>query len=306
MILKKKIPEKDSILFLKTINTKWRRIATAALAAFGLLLVCNVIAFYVPLNDWPGALKRIDPLIWTFVCVGFLAQLVDGLLGMGYGVVTQIALMNTGIPLAAVSSSIHTAEVFSAGASGYSHYRFGNVNRRLFRALVTPGIIGAVLGAGLLAWLGAHYAQFIKPILAVYTLLLGIRILTRAFAKRTKRKKVKNIGWLAGAGGFLDSFGGGGWGPLVTSTLLSKGKTPQYVIGSVSLTEFFVTFASALTFFTLIGVSHWPVIAGLIIGGLLAAPLAARLAGKLPLRLMFTAVGLMVVFWSCWVLYRAM
>ena len=287
-------------------DTKWRRIATAALAAFGLLLVCNVIAFYVPLNDWPGALKRIDPLIWTFVCVGFLAQLVDGLLGMGYGVVTQIALMNTGIPLAAVSSSIHTAEVFSAGASGYSHYRFGNVNRRLFRALVTPGIIGAVLGAGLLAWLGAHYAQFIKPILAVYTLLLGIRILTRAFAKRTKRKKVKNIGWLAGAGGFLDSFGGGGWGPLVTSTLLSKGKTPQYVIGSVSLTEFFVTFASALTFFTLIGVSHWPVIAGLIIGGLLAAPLAARLAGKLPLRLMFTAVGLMVVFWSCWVLYRAM
>lgn len=287
-------------------DDKWRRIATAALAAFGILLVCNVIAFYVPLREWPLALRRIDPMIWTFVCVGFLAQLVDGLLGMGYGVVTQIALMTTGIPLAAVSSSIHTAEVFSAGASGYSHYRFGNVNRRLFRALVTPGIIGAVLGAVLLSWLGAHYAQYIKPALAVYTLLLGGRILSRAFAKRSRRKKVRNIGWLAGAGGFLDSFGGGGWGPLVTSTLLSKGKTPQYVIGSVSLTEFFVTFASALAFFTLIGVSHWPVIAGLIIGGVLAAPLAARLAGRLPLRYMFVCVGLMVVFWSCWVLYKAL
>jgi uncharacterized protein len=102
----------------------------------------------------------------------------------------------------------------------------------------------------------------------------------------------------------LDSFGGGGWGPLVTSTLLAKGKTPQYVIGTVSLTEFFVTFASAVTFFSLIGVSHWLVIAGLIIGGVLAAPLSARLAGKLPVRLMFVLVGLTVIFWSGRVLWR--
>jgi uncharacterized membrane protein YfcA len=112
------------------------------------------------------------------------------------------------------------------------------------------------------------------------------------------------LGWLAGAGGFLDSFGGGGWGPLVTSSLIAKGKTPQYVIGTVSLTEFFVTLASAVTFFSFIGLSHWFVIAGLIIGGVAAAPLSARLAGKLPAKWMFILVGGMVVFWSIRVLSK--
>ena len=134
--------------------------------------------------------------------------------------------------------------------------------------------------------------------------LLGIRILSRAFVKKSKKRKVRRLGWLAGAGGFLDSFGGGGWGPLVTSTLIAKGKTPQYVIGTVSLTEFFVTFASAVTFFSLIGLSHWLVIAGLIVGGVLAAPLSARLAGKLPVRLMFVLVGVTVIFWSLRVLWK--
>jgi uncharacterized membrane protein YfcA len=110
---------------------------------------------------------------------------------------------------------------------------------------------------------------------------------------------------LAGAGGFLDSFGGGGWGPLVTSTLISKGRSPRFVIGSVSITEFFVTFASALTFFTMIGVSHWQVIAGLIIGGVVAAPLAARLVGKLPTKTMFIAVGTMVIIWSLRILLKS-
>ena len=284
-------------------DRKWRRLATTMMAAFGLLLVINVISFYVPVESWPQRFSSIDPQFWMFVAVGFGAQLVDGLLGMGYGVVTQIFLMSTGVPLAAVSSSIHTAEVFTAGASGYSHYRFGNVNRRLVRALLIPGIIGAIVGAGLLAWLGEEYARYLKPLLAVYTLLLGIRILSRAFVKRKTRKKVKNLGWLAWTGGFLDSFGGGGWGPLVTSTLIAKGKTPQYVIGSVSLTEFFVTLASAITFFSFIGLSHWMVIAGLIIGGVLAAPLGARLAGKLPARVMFVLVGVIVIIWSARVLW---
>ncbi len=286
-------------------DRKWRRIATAAMAAFGLLLIYTVVSFYVPVQTWPALVQNIDPQFWLFVAVGFGAQLVDGLLGMGYGVVTQIFLMSVGVPLAAVSSSIHTAEVFSAGASGYSHYRFGNVNRRLFKALLAPGIIGAIVGSALLVWLGEEYAQYIKPILAVYTLLLGIRILSRAFVKRTKRKKIKKLGLLAAAGGFLDSFGGGGWGPLVTSTLIAKGKTPQYVIGSVSLSEFFITLASAVTFFSFIGLSHWLVVVGLIVGGVVAAPLGARLAGKLPVRLMFVLVGVIVVLWSLRVLWKA-
>ena len=117
--------------------------------------------------------------------------------------------------------------------------------------------------------------------------------------RKNKPQKVKRVGWLAGAGGFLDSFGGGGWGPLVTSTLISKGRTPKYVIGSVSLSEFFVTLASAVTFFTMLGISHWQVIAGLIIGGLIAAPIAARLVGKLPLKTMFIGVGVAGNFLEC-------
>ncbi len=284
-------------------DRKWRRIATAAFAAFGLSLIFNVVSFYFPTQTWPDLVGSIDGQFWVFIGVGFMAQLADGLLGMGYGVMTQIFLMGAGVPLSAVSSSIHTAEVFSAGASGYSHYRFGNVNGRLFRALLVPGILGAIAGAALLSKVGDAYAAYLKPALAVYTLLLGLRILSRAFVK-AKKRRARHLGWLAAAGGFLDSFGGGGWGPLVTSTLIAKGKTPQYVIGTVSLTEFFVTFASAVTFFSLIGLSHWLVIAGLIIGGVVAAPFSARLAGKLPARLMFVLVGVTVVFWSMRVLWK--
>ena len=149
------------------------------------------------------------------------------------------------------------------------------------------------------------YADYVRPLLAVYTLILGIRIIYSVY-KKNKPQKVKRVGWLAGAGGFLDSFGGGGWGPLVTSTLIAKGRTPKFVIGSVSITEFFVTFASAITFFTMLGISHWQVIAGLIVGGLIAAPLAARLAGKLPVKTMFFCVGGLVIFWSLRILVKAL
>ncbi len=162
------------------------------------------------------------------------------------------------------------------------------------------------MGAWLLSKFGTEHAGYIRPILASYTLFLGLRILLNAFKKNKAATKVKRVGWLAGAGGFLDSFGGGGWGPLVTSTLISKGRTPKYVIGTVSVTEFFVTLASALTFFTLIGLSHWQVIVGLIIGGVAAAPIAARLSGKLPLKAMFISVGALVIIWSIRILLKAL
>ena len=248
---------------------------------------------------------RSSGTFYTFVAVGFLAQMVDGMLGMGYGVVSAISLMSLGLSPVSVSASIHTAEVFASGASGYHHYRFGNVNKRLFRVLLLPGIAGSVSGALLLAHFGETYAGYIKPILAVYLLFLGLRIIAKAFRKVSQqRTKVKNAGWLAGAGGFLDSFGGGGWGPLVTSTLIANGRTPQYVIGTVSLVEFFVTFASAFTFFTILGISHWQIVLGLIVGGVAAAPIAARLAGRLPTRWMFVGVGLMVIVWSLWALRK--
>src|SRR5215218_8127319 len=274
---------------------KWKKIATYILVAFALMLLGHFIFSYIPLREVATSTadlyRTLGKNFGWMVLAGFLAQMVDGATSMGYGVTSAIILMSANVSPAAISGSIHTAEMFASGASGYSHYRFGNVNKKLFKALLIPGIIGAVAGAYLLSKFGDEYSKIFRPVLAAYTLFLGVKILIAAFRKKRKNKKVKHVGWLAGAGGFLDSFGGGGWGPLVTSTLISKGRTPRFVIGSVSITEFFVTLASALTFFSILGISHWQVIAGLIIGGLVAAPLAARLAGKLPLKTMFIAVG---------------
>lgn len=246
-----------------------------------------------------------EKFLWMLF-VGFAAQMVDGALGMGYGVVSTTLLLSGGLNPAVISGSVHTAEMFSSGASGFSHYRFGNVNKKLFKTLLIPGVLGAIGGSLLLCYAGEAFSQYIRPVISVYTLLLGIKILTNAFKKQRKPQKVKRAGWLAGAGGFLDSFGGGGWGPLVTSTLISKGRTPKYVIGSVSLTEFFVTMASAVTFFVILGVSHWQSILGLIIGGVAAAPLAARLVGKLPIKKMFIGVAALVIISSVRIIWMSL
>jgi uncharacterized membrane protein YfcA len=287
---------------------KWKWIATISLLVFAIAIVSFFILRYVgyaPLASLiQSAKSNIDKSFYLFMLAGFLAQMVDGAVGMGYGVTSTSMLMSMGVPPAAISGSVHTAEIFSSAVSGYSHYRFGNVNKKLFKVLVIPGVLGAVAGAGMLVWMGDKYGNLIKPFLAAYCMVLGFRILYQAYKRNKKNKKVKRAGWLAGAGGFLDSFGGGGWGPLVTSTLISKGRSPQYVIGSVSLSEFFVTLSSAMAFFVFIGITHWQVIMGLMIGGAVAAPLAAKLAGKLPVRTMLICVGLMVIIWSIRVLVK--
>ena len=285
-------------------TTYWRRVATVALLAFAGFLVLNILSYYFTWQQaW--AVASSSGMFYTFVAVGFVAQMIDGMLGMGYGIVSAISLMTLGLNPAAVSASIHTAEMFASGASGYNHYRFGNVNKKLFRVLLLPGVAGSIAGALLLSRLGEEHVTYLKPVLALYLLILGVRIISKAVRKQTQqRKKVKNASWLAGAGGFLDSFGGGGWGPLVTSTLIANGRTPNYVIGTVSLVEFFVTFASAVTFFSVLGLKHWQIILGLIVGGVAAAPIAARLAGRLPTRWMFLGVGAMVIFWSLWTLRK--
>lgn len=289
---------------------KWRKIASKFVFAFFFMFVGYFILKYIPfhniLDTVKGIPSQIDGIFYWMIFAGFLAQLVDGALGMGYGVTCTTILLSLGVNLPAISGSIHTAEMFSSGASGYSHYRFGNVNKKLFKALLIPGVLGAILGAYLLSKFGDEYSKYIRPVLAAYTLVLGVRIFYAAFRKNKKPQKVKNAGWLAGAGGFLDSFGGGGWGPLVTSTLISKGRTPRFVIGTVSITEFFVTLASALTFFSMLGISHWQIIVGLIIGGMIAAPIAAKLAGKLPLKTMFISVGALVIIWSLRILIKAL
>jgi uncharacterized membrane protein YfcA len=292
-----------------TQEKKWKRIANWSLVVLALLFITFGVLAYVPadtviayLQTVPG---KIDEQFLWMLAIGFAAQMVDGALGMGYGVISTTLLLSGGVNPVVVSGSIHTAEMFSSGASGYSHYKFGNVNKKLFKTLLIPGVIGAICGALLLGFFGEKYAGWLRPIISVYTLLLGIRILINAFKKNIKSQKVKRAGWLAGAGGFLDSFGGGGWGPLVTSTLISKGRSPKYVIGSVSLTEFFVTFSSAVTFFLILGVSHIDTVLGLIIGGLIAAPLAARLVGKLPIKKMFLGVGIIVIISSIRIIWNS-
>lgn len=284
---------------------KWIKVANWCLFALAFMIIGHSIFSYISLDlVWKELATHIDDRFIWMLLAGFAAQLVDGALGMGYGVISTTVLLSVGLNPAAISGAIHTAEMFSSGASGYSHYRFGNVNKKLFKTLLIPGILGAITGALLLSYWGEQNSRWVRPVISVYTLILGIRILSMAFKKKRAPKKVKRAGWLAGAGGFLDSFGGGGWGPLVTSTLISKGRTPRIVIGTVSLTEFFVTVSSALTFFLMLGVSHIQAIAGLVIGGLLAAPFAVRLAGKLPLKTMLIGVGGIVIFSSLWIFYK--
>ncbi len=287
---------------------KWKRIATWCTLAFLLMLAGHFIFSYLPLQQmgnataqWYRGLDKNFPLM---LLAGFLAQMVDGALGMGYGVTSATILLSAGVSPAAISGSIHTAEMFASGASGYSHYRFGNVNKKLLRALVIPGVLGAVAGAVMLVYLGDKYGNYIRPIIAVYTLFLGVKFILNAFRQAAPRKKFKRFGLLAATGGFFDSFGGGGWGPIVTSTLINSGRSHRYVVGTVSLTEFFVTLVSAFTFFQLIGISHWQTILGLILGGLVAAPISARLAGKLPRKTAFILLGILIIIWSIRILVK--
>jgi siroheme synthase-like protein len=301
----KKLNDITRILVEKenAVNEKrWRKVATYSLIGFALMLIGHFIFSYLPIkelatsvSDWSKSLDKDFP--WMLLA-GFLAQMVDGALGMGYGVTSATILLSAGVNPAAISASIHTAEMFASGASGYSHYKFGNVNKKLFKALVIPGVLGAIAGAILLVFAGREYGGYVRPFIACYTLFLGVKFIINAFTTVRKNKKFKQYKTLAGVGGFFDSFAGGGWGPIVTSTLINTGRSHKYAVGTVSLTEFFVTLASAFTFFTLIGVTHWQTIVALIVGGLIAAPLAAKLAGKLPKKTAFFLLGVLVIFWS--------
>ena len=173
---------------------QWKKIAFVSIAAFFVLILGAVINLFVSYEEFKAGLNwlagDIDDRFYWMILVGFIAQLIDGLLGMGYGLSSTAALLSIGIPLPAISGSIHTAEVFSSGASGLSHYKFGNINKKLLKFLIIPGVVGAILGAVLLSKFSLEYSNIIKPILAFYTLLLGIRILFRVFAKKKEPKKV--------------------------------------------------------------------------------------------------------------------
>ena len=281
---------------------KWQEIVKWCLLAFVLMIVGHAIFSYIPFEKIVTNIQTLPQYIDTrsfllMLLAGFIAQMTDGSLGMGYGTISTTFLLAIGVPPAIVSSRVHSARVFSSGVSGYSHHRFGNINKKLFKALVIPGVFGAILGATLAVY-AKEYSTYVRIPLSLYTIYLGYYIITKAFRKKLVDDKVKRAGWLAGAGGFLDAFAGGGWGSLVTSTLIAKRKSTRYVIGSVCLAEFFVVFASATTFFILL--KHIPLfdVLGLILGGIIAAPIAARLVGKIPVKKVLIGVGILVILTS--------
>ena len=262
----------------------------------GLLFVTGI--HHLLLNAVPQAVTdHISSEIFLYMLAGFVAQMIDGALGMAYGVSSTTFLMAMGVPAAAASASVHTSEIFTSGVSGLMHLKFGNVNRKLFQTLLLPGVIGAILGAYILSSL-EQYDYLIKPIVSAYTLVLGVIILRKAYQLRRAGVEVKNVAPLAIFGGFMDSIGGGGWGPIVSSTLMAHGNSPRFTIGSVNLAEFFVALASSLTFFTMIGLVHWQVIVGLILGGVCAAPIAASLTKKLPVKTIMLTVGVVIILIS--------
>ena len=228
--------------------------------------------------------------------VGFIAQLIDGSLGMAYGVSSNSFLLGIGVPPAAASASVHTAEIFTTAVSGISHWRLGNVNKRIVIRLLIPGVIGGAVGAYLLTNIDANV---IKPYIAVYLLIMGVRILYKAFKLKSENDlepKTSLLIPLGLIGGTFDAIGGGGWGPIVTSTLMSSGHTPKKTIGSVNFSEFFVTLAEAVTFILTIGLTYWRVILGLLVGGIIAAPLGALLTKKIPAKFIMIIVGLLIIF----------
>jgi len=265
--------------------------------ALGLMIVGHLLFSYLTAENLIAVFNSVNSEILYYIAGGFVAQMIDGALGMAYGVTATTFLLSVGITPAAASASVHASEVFTSGVSGYMHLKFGNVNSKLFKTLVIPGIIGAILGAYVLSSL-EEYSSLIKPIVSVYTLFLGVIIIRKALIKRMEKRPLKRVGVLALFGGYLDSIGGGGWGPIVSSTLIASGRHPKYTIGSVNLTEFFVSLASSITFFTVIGLGYWQVIIGLILGGVVAAPIAAKIANKLPVKSMMILVGMVIIIVS--------
>lgn len=277
---------------------KWWQIAVVSL----LLATVLIALYYYEIPDAvQGNVRRFFHSLFTtellfYIVVGLCAQLVDGALGMAYGATSSSLLLGLGVSPSVSSASVHVAEVFTTGASGFAHFKLGNVNKKLFLCLLIPGMIGAISGAYLLS--DKIDGDVIKPFISAYLLILGIIVIRKGIQKNKRKTKTKRLGPLAFMGGFMDAIGGGGWGPIVTSTLLSKGRTVHYTIGSVNAAEFFISLSSAATFLIFTGISSWQVIVGLVIGGVIASPFAAILVRKIKRKPLMIMVGILIIILS--------
>jgi hypothetical protein len=254
-----------------------------------------------------------EDLFYLFLIVGFLAQIVDGALGMAYGVVSSSVLLAFGVPPAAASASVHAAELFTTAASASSHSWHRNVNWRLFARLAPVGILGGVLGTYVIT---AFDGDVLRPWVAAYLGLMGAYILYRGFraVAPIEQHRTALVLPLGAAGGFMDAVGGGGWGPVVTTGLIGSGGNPREMIGTVNTVEFFVTAAISTAFLAALltglweeseGLSayFWPVL-GLILGGIAAAPLAGYVTRIVPARTLTMVVGALIVALALHQTYR--
>lgn len=239
-----------------------------------------------------------------FILVGFAAQMVDGALGMAFGVITNTLLVGVlGIPPAQASQRVHIVECFTTAASGLNHLFHGNIDKGLFFRLLIPGIIGGVTGAYVLSNIDGGV---IKPFVLAYLIGIGVWLLARGILYPPTQKPAKVIAPLGLVGGFLDAAGGGGWGPVVTSNLLIQGADPRRVIGTVNAVEFFLTVTISAAFIWHLGLADVAgATLGLLIGGLLASPLGAIVAKRVPAKALLIMVGIVLTLTSSYSLYRA-
>ncbi|BEV06612.1 MULTISPECIES: sulfite exporter TauE/SafE family protein [Chryseobacterium] len=278
---------------------------------FVTIALLSVVAFTMYelgyLDELFTVLAKDNYIFYWMMLVGVLAEIVAGSMGMGYGVICTTTLLFLGIPPHAVSASIHSAESFTTAAGSISHIRLKNVSKSLVKRLAIPAVFGAVIGAVSLTYLGEYYSKITKTIISFYTLYLGIQILSNAFKNKQdkKLKRKTNLTRLGVIGGFIDSFAGGGWGPLVTGTLIKNSFTPRFAVGSSTVAKFILTLTAAITFIFTLGIQHWNIILGLLIGGIFTAPFSAMLTAKLPVKSMFIIIGTLVIVMSSITIYKS-
>ncbi|MGE0179433.1 MAG: sulfite exporter TauE/SafE family protein [Sphingomonas sp.] len=244
------------------------------------------------------------PELLPFILVGFAAQLIDGALGMAFGVISTTLLISRGVDPAVASASVHAVEVFTTGASGVSHVAHRNVNWRLFRRIVIPGVIGGILGAYVLTQISAGTA---RPFVLVYLAGIGLYLLLRGIRQAHRERKPRVVEPLGLVGGFLDAAGGGGWGPVVTSNLLAQGAHPRKVIGTVNTAEFFIALTISATFLVSLQTEALTIaMAGLLIGGVAAAPFGALVAKRIPARPLLVLVAVVLIVTSLYGIWSAL
>lgn len=283
-------------------NYKWLAWGTIFVSA---IIIGTLLWHYEP--GFQHTVQQIHPYFYYFLVAGFIFSMVDGAIGMSYGVTSTTFSLYMGIPPASASTAVHLSEIMSNAIAGWMHFKLGNVNMKLFKLLVVSGSIGAVVGAYLLSTF-EHYNMYIKPMVSIYTLILGFVILSKAF-KVSKKKvgdKIKKIIPLGLGGGFMDAVGGGGWGSIVLSSLIAGGRNSRTALGTVKLSRFFIAFLSSITFITMVNGLHWEAITGLIIGSAIASPIAVRVSSKISSKTIMVAVGIIVTIASLKSLYGFM